>query len=370
MQIKISNVDVGEHSVRDDMDEEHIAEIADSFEQDDQWNPIIVRPGRNGNYNLIAGHYRLEAAKRLGWDEIEASARDVSDVEADMLSLKTNLMRQSMSQVEEGKVLQQMIEEYDLTQKELAERVGKSPTWVNQRLKIAFDLHEDVTQAVDDGDISFDVATVIGRLEKNQQPELLESIVERGLTDSTEASRFKRRFDNDTIYTIGYSGRGWNEFVTTLENNNIDILVDTRKSAESQRKPEFNGEVIAERLEDVGIEYTHRPELGVDYLLQEPYKNGWIGDDCFEDWYQWWLREKSDVDIAEFAFKLEGVGKSAMMCVERYAKPIRDQDIYCHRHFLASALQTVTETEPRQYTLPERGSTMKGRRLFSERIDL
>lgn len=217
MQIRISNIDVGEHSVRDDMEEEHITEIADSFEQDGQWNPIIIRPDKNGNYNLIAGHYRLEAAKRLGWDEVEASVRDVSDVEADMLSLKTNLMRQSMGQVEEGKVLQEMIEEYDLSQRELAQRVGKSQSWVNQRLKIAFDLHEDITQAVDDGEISFDIATVIGRLEKDQQPELLELITERNINDSSEASQFKRRFDNDTIYTIGYSGRAWDEFVSTLD---------------------------------------------------------------------------------------------------------------------------------------------------------
>ena len=105
MKIKITNIDVGKFAIREKFDEKHVKEILESFKVDGQWNPIIVRSIGDGRYELIAGHYRLQSAKELGWEEIEALVKDLADIDASFLSLKTNIMHSDMTAREQGLVL-------------------------------------------------------------------------------------------------------------------------------------------------------------------------------------------------------------------------------------------------------------------------
>jgi len=89
MKIELSKVQIGRFRVREKLDEDHIKDIMQSLAKDGQWNPIIVRPAKErGYYELIAGEYRVEAAKRLGWKEIEATVKDVDDITADFAENK------------------------------------------------------------------------------------------------------------------------------------------------------------------------------------------------------------------------------------------------------------------------------------------
>jgi ParB family chromosome partitioning protein len=146
------------------------------------------------------------------------------------------------------------------------------------------------------------------------------------------------RFQNDTIVTIGYSGRDFENLVSDLQENNVDILVDVRASGESMYKPEFNVDVLENQFENVeGIKYVHRPEFGVPQVLVEPYKEQAIGHQCFEDWYRWHIYNGED-KFDEFANFLKDAGKPAIMCIEKYPEPKADQKHYCHRHHLANEL--------------------------------
>jgi ParB family chromosome partitioning protein len=70
--------------------------------------------------------------------------------------------------------------------------------------------------------------------------------------------------------------------------------------------------------------------------MVEPYKEGAIGDKCFEDWYMWHIHQEDKFE--NFADLLKESGKPALMCIEKFPTPQGDQDHFCHRHHLASEL--------------------------------
>jgi len=355
MKIALSDIETDHYDVRESHDQEHVKEIQESLNEDGQWNPIIVRPNQNGSYELIAGHTRYKAAENLGWDELEATLKNVDDSEAEQLALKTNLTRKGMSKLEEGKVVNRLMSEHDLTESEVGERLGKSRKWVSDRVKVALNLKPEVKGLVEEGDLSYTLARVVTTVEEDRQLEFAKLLIEQDITDETFANELADRFDNDTVYTIGYEGRSFDEFLALLEENDIEILVDVRESTSSNYKPEFNGEVLSDRLEENGIDYRHIPELGVKGLIRRPYKDGAISHECFEDWYQWWVTEESGLDLEEFVNELELEGRPAFMCIERYAGPNNDQEIHCHRDHLADMVQSME---------------IDGRTHFPQRTDL
>jgi len=347
MKVKISKIDDSAHDIREDMDEEQIKKIANSMEEDGQWNPVILRPS-DGKYELIAGHYRVKAAKELGWDKIEANVKDVGDRGAQKLALKTNLMRKEMDKREQGKALHNMMEKYDLSQKELAKKLDKSRTWIRSRVQVALDLHKDVAEALDKNEINFNVASRIAGVETSLQLELLERIKEKGITDGAKASNLKKWVLNDTIYTIGYSGKEFEDFLELLEENEVEKVIDIRSSNTSKHKAEFNGKVLSKRLEENDIDYEHRKELGVVYEVQQPYVNGYLDKEFLGQWYKWNVEENVDYELLELVEDIKDSGKTALMCMEKYPIPKEDQKHYCHRHYLAKLLLETEEFKNRK----------------------
>ena len=344
MKIKITNIDVGKFVIREKFDEKHVEEILESFKVDGQWNPIIVRSIGDGRYELIAGHYRLQAAKELGWEEIEALVKDLADVDASFLSLKTNIMHSDMTAREQGLVLQKIVEKYKLSGSEVARRLNVSETWVNKRIRLTLNLHETVITALEKNEINFDVASIIGSVDSTQQPMLLEIIIARKISKPTDATKLKNKFLNDTIYTIGYQERNSSEFIKILKNNKVDVLIDVRFSAKSERKPEFNKDILKRELERSNIKYRHYPELGIPYNIQTPYKEGKFSIDCLKQWYSWHI--ESEVEFDNIIKYLKDTGRPVLMCMERYAKKMRTQKYNCHRDILANMILKYTTLDP------------------------
>jgi ParB family chromosome partitioning protein len=355
MEIALDKLNVDAFSVRDEIDDNHVNEIAQSLKEDGQWNPILVRPGEDGSYDIIAGHTRYRAAKQLGWSSIEATVKDVDQEEAKELALKTNLKREPMSKIEEGKVVNEILDRHNLTETELAEQIGKSSSWINDRIRVALDLEPEVKGLVEEGEISYSLAREVRRVDAGRQLEFARLLIDQNITTAAEASEKLQRFQNDTIVTIGYEGRDFDGFVSALHDADVDVVIDVRASGESTYKPEFSADLLKRRLTEHGIEYRHEPDLGVHRMIRNPYKDGAIEHDCFADWYGWWMDEESDIDIEEFTNSLVETGKPAFMCIERHPEPRDDQEIYCHRHHLAEMIQSV-EAE--------------GRVIFPERVDL
>ena len=336
MKIDIKKIDEGRFVIREENNKEYVEQLAASLKVDGQWNPIIVRPKEDGRYEVIAGHYRLQAAKKAGFKEIEATVRALSDEDADVLSLKTNLIRLDMTPREQGLILSKMMEQYGWSQREVAKRLNVSHDWVSQRVRVALELHDKVAKALDSGKINFNVAAVIAGVDVRRQPEFLKIMIEKNITLNTDAWTLRRQFLNDTIYTIGYQGHDTTSFINILKENDIELVMDVRFSSESQYKPEFNGPILKRELDRNKIKYMHKPVYGVPYLIQDPYKDGAFGIDCIKQWYKWHIEKEADFN--EFIEVLKKSGKTALMCMESHAKPTKNQTYSCHRDFLADLI--------------------------------
>lgn len=348
LKIKLSQIKMGNFTVRDDIESEYLKELKESMKNDGQWDSIIVRPS-DGKYEVIAGHTRFQSAKELGWTEIEATVKDLSDEEADILALKTNLMRSDMSESEEGKVILRYIERYGLTQDAIAKKIGKSQKWIHKRLSLVSDMSEHVRELFESNKITAEQAYRISSLKTEaEQDEFADYIVHNKIPAGRPTDEALKRFKNKTIFTIGYEGKDIDDFIKILKENKIDYVIDIRASIESKHKPEFNGKVLERSLKHQDIKYEHYPELGIHYVVQEPYKKGYLKLECLEQWYKWNI--DNNVEFEKLVEHFKDIGKCIFLCMEKYATPLRNQEYHCHRHVLA---EMIMKTE-----------------LFSERIDL
>jgi len=354
MKIDIDKIDEGRFVIREENNTEYIDQLSQSLQSDGQWNPIIVRPKEGGRYEVIAGHYRLKAAKKAGFKEVEATVRDLPDEEADVLSIKTNLLRMEMTVREQGKVLSKMMESYGWNQTELARKLNVGQQWVARRLRVALELHEEVAKALDQGKIGFQVAAIIAGIAPEEQLQFMQIIIKKGITDHTDAGLLRRQYLNDTIYTIGYQGKNIEQFIKILKENEIELLLDARFSSESQYKPEFSGNVLEREIKRNKMNYNHEKELGLPYLIQNPYKEGVLGYNCVKQWYNWHIN--TNTNFEKLIELIKTSGKTAIMCMEAYAKAHGEQRYACHRDMLADM---IVQHNPEDKLLK-----------FSNRVDL
>jgi ParB/RepB/Spo0J family partition protein len=131
-------------------DEQALSELAASIGQHGVLQPLVVST-HDGGYTLIAGERRYRAAKLAGLTQVPVSVRDAGE-QAIELAVDENLHRQDLDPVEEAHAFQTILQSGRLSKKALAERVSKSPQYVNERLRL-LDLPQPIQQAVADGSI-------------------------------------------------------------------------------------------------------------------------------------------------------------------------------------------------------------------------
>jgi len=178
-EIPVDSIITAWFNPRKTFDPEHIKELADSIRRDGLWDPIIVRRKSN-HYELIAGECRLRAAKKLGLRTIEARVLDVDDEEASLLALKTNLMRRDLNPIEEAYGIKKLIE-MGWSVEKIAEKLGKSQTWVYQRLKLAEDATEGLKNAIIQQLIPVTYAIKLSELPKGLQGPAVEKVIKERL---------------------------------------------------------------------------------------------------------------------------------------------------------------------------------------------
>jgi ParB family chromosome partitioning protein len=112
-----------------------IDELADSIRQKGMLQPLLVRPVAGG-YELIAGERRLRAARRLGLEHVPVMVREASDAEVLEMALIENLQRENLNPLEEARAYRRLLDEFHLTQEEVAARVGKDRSTVANALRL------------------------------------------------------------------------------------------------------------------------------------------------------------------------------------------------------------------------------------------
>lgn len=152
MKVKISKVGPNKDQPRKQFDEDALMELADSIKQFGVIQPIIVQE-KNGFYEIIAGERRWRAAKLAGLKEVPVIVKDYSDLEIVEISLIENIQRENLNPIEEALAYKRLLQEFNLKQDEVAERVSKSRTAVTNSMRL-LKLDERVQQMVIDDMLS------------------------------------------------------------------------------------------------------------------------------------------------------------------------------------------------------------------------
>ena len=134
-------------------DEEELQTLSESISQHGIIQPLTVRKGQNGFYQIIAGERRWRAARMAGLRTVPVVVLEVDDREVMELALVENLQRQDLNPMEEAMGFRQLMEEYGLTQEQVADRVSKSRSAVANALRL-LNLSPALAQLVTDGKLS------------------------------------------------------------------------------------------------------------------------------------------------------------------------------------------------------------------------
>ncbi|SEF98345.1 chromosome partitioning protein, ParB family [Caloramator fervidus] len=179
-EVDITKLFPNEEQPRKRFDDEKINSLAESIKAHGIIQPIIVK--KEGDfYKIIAGERRWRAAKIAGLKKVPVVEKDLTDREIMEISLIENIQREDLTPIEEAMAYKKLMEEFNLTQEEIAERVGKSRSAIANSLRL-LNLDERVIEYINNGDISEGHGKIIASIEdKEVQYQLAKKIVEEGL---------------------------------------------------------------------------------------------------------------------------------------------------------------------------------------------
>lgn len=159
-QIRISLIEPDKDQPRTIFDEQKITELAENIAQHGVLQPILIRPLDNGSYKIVAGERRWRAARAAGLDEIPAVVREMTDFEAAQFSLIENLQREDLNPIEEARAYRRLMQEFEMTQEQVANTVSKSRSAVANMVRL-LKLPDEVQQDIAAGNISVGQAKVL-----------------------------------------------------------------------------------------------------------------------------------------------------------------------------------------------------------------
>lgn len=179
--VRISRIEPNREQPRKKFEEHTLEELAESIRQHGVIQPLIVQE-KNGYYEIIAGERRWRAAKLAGLTELPVIVRELSVQEAMQISLIENIQREDLNPIEEATAYQRLIDEFNLKQEELADRVSKSRTAITNSLRL-LKLTKDVQEMVAEGVLSGGHARCLVVIEnETKQIEIANKIVENHLS--------------------------------------------------------------------------------------------------------------------------------------------------------------------------------------------
>ena len=176
-EIPVASIHRSPYQPRVTFDEESIAELAQSIRQVGLIQPLVVRKAPEGGYELVAGERRLRAVKSLGI--VEQSVQDESSA---MMALIENLQREDLHYLEEAQCYSTLLSTYNLTQEELAQRLGKSQSSIANKLRL-LRLPEEVKTAMADAHLTERHARALLKLrDEKTQLELVDKVAKKSLS--------------------------------------------------------------------------------------------------------------------------------------------------------------------------------------------
>lgn len=196
-KLPLENIVPNRYQPRTVFNHERIRELGDSIQEHGLLQPITVRPIEEGMYEIIAGERRFRAMKLLNFEETDTLVRYLTDQETAAVALIENIQRENLSSIEEARAYRKLLEMEDITQKDLAQNLGKSQSFIANKLRL-LKLSDSVIEALGSGEITERHARSLLSLEDTDQGEVLMDIRDKKLTVKDTEKLVKKRSDKNT----------------------------------------------------------------------------------------------------------------------------------------------------------------------------
>lgn len=267
--VRISEIEPNRGQPRKKFDESKLEELADSISKYGLLQPILVQDCGD-HYEIIAGERRWRASLKAGLKEVPVIVRNYSNREILELSLIENIQRENLNPIEEARAYRQLMDEFGLTQEEVAERVSKSRSAVTNAVRL-LKLDEDVQKMVIDGKLSMGHARALISVENaEEQKKLAQKICDEKLSvravekevreiqenknDDKEKERDREKNDK---HGGGVPGENngvdliYNEIKNRLEQSlNTKVAITRRKNGQGKIQIDFYSNDDLEKIID------------------------------------------------------------------------------------------------------------------------
>lgn len=211
-EVALTHLRANPFQPRQAMDPQELSGLVESVRRHGVLQPIVVRPSAGG-YEVVAGERRWRAAEAAGLSSIPAIVRSLTDQEALELALVENLQREDLNPIERARAYRRLMQEFALTQEQIAERVGKSQPSVANALRLLH-LPAPIQASLEVGRISEGHARAIAGVETEQMMlKIWERVERRGLSVRETEAMVRRSISRE----IRVGGRARDPELRTIE---------------------------------------------------------------------------------------------------------------------------------------------------------
>jgi len=247
LEIETGKIIANPHQPRKYFEENNLKELANSIKEHGILQPLVVSKIGSGQYELIAGERRLEASKLVNLKTVPVIVRSVSDQQKLELALVENVQRHNLNPIEEARAYLKLADEFNLTQKEIAQKSGKSRSMIANSLRL-LDLPIEIQRGLMEEKITAGHARAILALDNpEKQRALYQLILKNGL--SVRAAEEKVKSVTVKSYKRKNTKRG-DPAIQDMENR----LQEKLKTKVQIKKSGRSGKVV--------IEFYSEEELG------------------------------------------------------------------------------------------------------------
>jgi len=194
VNLPIADIQPSPYQPRRHFDTEALEELAQSIKYQGLLQPIVVRARAQGGYELIAGERRWRASQLAGFETIQAIVRTLSDQEASAFALIENMQREDLNAMEEALGLARLRDEFELTQQQIADAVGKSRVSIANLLRL-MNLGSITRGFLENGDLEMGHARALLGLEGLTQDQAAQAVVDQELSVRQTEALVKKYLD-------------------------------------------------------------------------------------------------------------------------------------------------------------------------------
>lgn len=256
----VDEIQVNPYQPRRDFDDQALEELAQSIRSNGIIQPIVVRKGPRGEYQLIAGERRLRASKLAGLKQVPIVIRKSTDREALELALIENIQRQNLNCIDEALAYFQLMQDFSLTQEELSQRVGKDRATVANFLRL-LRLPEAIIDDLKKQVLSFGHGKALLALEENDQRLRARAIIIEKHLSVREAEALVHQLKSGMSAETASQAPAGAKALTPVQSRLASLAQELTRCWSS--RVEFKGN---EKRGKILIHYSSRQEL--DRLLE------------------------------------------------------------------------------------------------------